>query len=171
MVRTRDDFELAGVPAAVLPRFARRTAQVEALAAEKGITDPDRKAELGAETRERKGPPIPWEGFRVKWAARLSPAEQDALARVSRREAVYPRPEPGERAAVNHAISHCFAREAVVPERTLPTEALKRGLGAVTVDAARRELAARLLVRGDHTGRAVATTPDMLAAVVRLGRV
>src|SRR5437870_5650929 len=52
--RKRDDFELAGIPKDVLKRFSRRTAIIEKVAAEKGITNPDRKAELGAETREKK---------------------------------------------------------------------------------------------------------------------
>ena len=52
--RKRDDFEIAGIPPDVLKRFSRRTALIEKVAEEKGITDPDRKAELGAETRERK---------------------------------------------------------------------------------------------------------------------
>src|SRR5437899_1889734 len=53
--RKRDDFEIAGIPADVLKRFSRRTTLIENVAAERGITDPDRKAELGAETREIKG--------------------------------------------------------------------------------------------------------------------
>src|SRR5271167_2902817 len=52
--RKRDDFEIAGIPSDVLKRFSRRTALIERMAEEKGITDPDRKAELGAETREKK---------------------------------------------------------------------------------------------------------------------
>ena len=43
--------------------------------------------------------------------------------------------------AVDHAIEHSFVREAVVPERKLLTEALKRGLGAVTVEDVTRESA------------------------------
>ena len=54
VTRKRDDFELTGVPADVLTRFSRRTAVIERMAEEKGITNPDRKAELGAETREKK---------------------------------------------------------------------------------------------------------------------
>src|SRR5690349_21613116 len=50
--RTRDDFEIAGIPGAALRRFSRRTAEIERVAAERGITDPARKAELGAATRE-----------------------------------------------------------------------------------------------------------------------
>ena len=39
IVRKRDDFELAGVPAHLLKRFSRRTEEIERVAAEKGITD------------------------------------------------------------------------------------------------------------------------------------
>ena len=39
----------------MLGRFSRRTALIEKVAEEKGITNPDRKAELGAETRETEG--------------------------------------------------------------------------------------------------------------------
>src|SRR5438876_3994268 len=45
--RKRDDFEIAGVPKDVLGRFSRRTAHIEKVARDLGITDPDRKAELG----------------------------------------------------------------------------------------------------------------------------
>ena len=61
--RKRDDFEIAGIPADVLKRFSRRTALIEKVAEEKGITDPGRKAELGAETREKKGSTLGWERF------------------------------------------------------------------------------------------------------------
>ena len=52
--RKRDDFEIAGIPADVLKRFSRRTALIEKEAEKRGITDPNRKAKLGAETREKK---------------------------------------------------------------------------------------------------------------------
>ena len=40
VARKRDDFEIAGIPADVLKRFSRRTALIEKVAQEKGITDP-----------------------------------------------------------------------------------------------------------------------------------
>ena len=67
--RKRDDFEIAGIPADVLKRFSRRTALIEKVAEERGITDPDRKAELGAETREKKGTALGWERLRKEWNA------------------------------------------------------------------------------------------------------
>ena len=58
LTRTKDDFEIAGVPDGIVDRFSRRTARIEQVAADKGITDPDRKAELGAKTREKKTAPF-----------------------------------------------------------------------------------------------------------------
>ncbi|HMP01712.1 MAG TPA: MobF family relaxase [Gemmatales bacterium] len=166
--RKRDDFELAGVRADVLKRFSRRTAVIEKLAAEKGITDPDRKAELGAESREKKGKALSIQALRKEWIARLSDSERKALAAVHRREVNPVRPEPGEGKAVDHAIEHCYVREAVVPERKIATVALQRGLGAVTVRGVSREVASRPLIRSEIEGRAMATTKEMLALEQKL---
>jgi len=166
--RKRDDFEIAGIPADVLKRFSRRTALIEKVAAERGISDPERKAELGAETREKKGSAIGWEGLKKEWNTRLSDKERRDLALVHRREQVPARPKRGEARAVDHAIEHSYAREAVVPERKLHTEALKRGIGCVTVDGVTREVSQRPLIRSDVAGRKMATTKEMLALESRL---
>ena len=128
--RKRDDFELAGIPADVLGRFSRRTELIEKVAEEKGITDPDRKAELGAETREKKDKSLSWATSRKEWNSRLTDAERSQFGGVHRREhALSPVPNAARRRAVDHAIAHSFVRDAVLPERKLLTEALKRGLG------------------------------------------
>jgi conjugative relaxase-like TrwC/TraI family protein len=161
--RKRDDFEIAGMPKDVLKRFSRRTALIEKVAEEKGITNPDRKAELGAETRERKESALAWDALRKEWSARLTDKERQVLAAVQRREAPYARPMRGEQAAVDHGILHSFVREAVVPERKVITEALKRGIGAVTVEGVTREVSKRPLIRSEVEGRQMATTKEMLA--------
>jgi len=166
--RKRDDFEIAGIPADVLKRFSRRTALIEKMAEEKGITNPDRKAELGAETREKKASSLGWESLRKEWNARLADKERDTLAAVHRRERVFSKPEHGEAKAVDHAIEHSFVREAVVPERKLLTEALKRGIGVVTVEDVTREMRGRSLIRKDVEGRAMATTKEMLSLESRV---
>jgi conjugative relaxase-like TrwC/TraI family protein len=166
--RKRDDFEIAGMKPDVLKRFSRRTAQIEKVAAEKGITDPKRKAELGAETREKKGELLSWEKLQKEWDSRLSSDEREALAAVHRREKRYVREGKGEEAAVDHAIEHSFVRDAVVPERKLVTEALKRGIGAVTVEDVVSEVSKRPLIRSVVEGRAMATTPQMLELESRL---
>jgi conjugative relaxase-like TrwC/TraI family protein len=166
--RKRDDFEIAGIPKDVLKRFSRRTALIEKVAEEKGITSPDRKAELGAETREKKGTALGWERLRKEWNARLTDEERNVLAAVHRREQALVAPERGETQAVDHALGHCFVREAVVPERKIVTEALKRGLGAVTVSGVHKEVSNRPLISSEITGRRMATTNEMLGLESRL---
>lgn len=166
--RKRDDFEIAGIRPDVLKRFSRRTALIEKLAEERGILDPDRKAELGAETREKKGSSLSWESLRKEWNARLTDPERKTLAAVHRRETKPGKRQRDESMAVDHALEHSFVREAVVPERKLVTEALKRGLGAVTVEDTAREMRSRPLIRSDVAGRKMATTKEMLAMESRL---
>ncbi len=166
--RKRDDFEITGIQADVLKRFSRRTALIDKLAEEKGITDPDRKAELGAETREKKAPAMSIEALRKEWNARLTDGERRDLAAVQRRERKSARPEHGEAPAVDHAIEHSYVREAVLPERKLITEALKRGIGSVTVDGVTKEMRKRPLIRSEFEGRTMATTKEMLALESRL---
>ncbi len=161
--RKRDDFEIAGIPKDILKRFSRRTALIEKVAEEKGITNPKLKAELGAETREKKEPALAWDVLFKEWDARLTDKERGVLAAVYRRERRAARPERGEVASVDHALLHSFVREAVVPERKLITEALKRGIGAVTVQDVREEVAKRPLIRSEIDGRPMATTKEMLA--------
>jgi conjugative relaxase-like TrwC/TraI family protein len=161
--RKRDDFEIAGIPKDILGRYSRRTALIEKVAKEKGITNPDRKAELGAETRETKGSRLSWESLRKEWDSRLSEKERQALTAVHRHKVPHARQTGGERAAVDHAIEHSFVREAVVPERKIITEALKRGLGSVTVEGVASEVSKRPLIRSEVEGRQMATTKEMLA--------
>ncbi|MCB2078434.1 MAG: relaxase domain-containing protein [Novosphingobium sp.] len=163
IVRKRDDFEIAGIPKDILKRFSRRTELIEEVARERGITDAAKKNDLGAQTREHKGKNLSMRELRALWEMRLSGDERDWIDAVYRRTQVQMLPEPGQQAAVDHAIEHSFVREAVVPERKLMTEALKRGLGAVTVDHVADELAARPLVRKQVEGRQMATTREMLA--------
>ena len=59
-------------------------------------------------------------------------------------------------------------REAVLPERKLLTEAMKRGLGAVTVEGVSREMQSRPLIRSEIKGRQMATTKEMLALESKL---
>src|SRR5665213_687961 len=109
--RKRDDFEIAGIPADVLKRVSRRRALIEKVAAQRGIIDPERKAELGAETREKKDKALSWEKLQKEWSARASDKERDTLAAVHRREKEAIRPEPFHKQAVNHAIEHSFVRD------------------------------------------------------------
>ena len=166
--RKRDDFEITGIPASAIKRFSRRTEEIEKVAAERGITDPKLKDALGAETREKKNHKLSWNALRSEWDKRLTDQERQALAETHRREVPVARSIEGERETVDYAIAHCFAREAVVVERKLATEALKRGLGGVEVERVQRELAQRPLIRSEQDGRMMATTREVLSEEKRL---
>jgi hypothetical protein len=151
--REEDDFEVAGIPSEVLDRFSRRTTLIETLVAEQGMTDPQWKREIGPRTREKKVAPRGLKLGPEAWKSCLTDGERQVLASVYRREAPSVRKVNGEGLAVDQAIEHCFAREPVVPERNLVTEALKLGLGAVTVEAVAREVANLPFIRSDKAGR------------------
>lgn len=157
--RKRNDFEIAGIPADLLKRFSRRTERIERLARARGITNPKWKAELGPKTRENwGGAPCDIGALRKEWNHRLTRQERQVLASALRRETPFDCQVNGEVLAVDHAIAHCFGcSEAVVPERNLVTEALIRGIGAVTVESVTRELGNRPLVWSDIAGRKMAT--------------
>src|SRR5271156_1951647 len=96
VTRKRDDFEIAGIPADVLGRFSRRTALIEKVAQELGITNPNRKAELGAESREKKSKALGWETLRKVWDTRLTIQERHVLEGTYRHATSYARPVRGE---------------------------------------------------------------------------
>lgn len=151
--REGDDFEVAGIPSDVLDRFSRRTTLIERLAGEQGITDPRWKRELGPRTREKKVSPRGLEFGRAAWNSRLTEWERQVFASVYRRETRYVRKVNAEALMVDQAIEHCFARKPMVRERSLVTEALKRGLGEVTVEDVAREVANRPFIRSNVDGR------------------
>jgi hypothetical protein len=130
---------------------------IERLAQERGITDPRRKAELGPRTKESRVKLCGLNALRKEWKARLTRPERQLLASVCRRNGCVALEVNGEALAVDYAIEDCFAREAEVPERKLVTEALKRGIGSVTVESVTREVGSRPLIWSDVDGRKMAT--------------
>ena len=168
VTRKRDDFELAGFAPDLLKRFSRRTELIEKVAEERGITDAAEKAELGAETPGEEVEATGLESPPPANGIRGNSDERKMVAGLGDRKRAPVMTERGETMAVDYATQHSFVREAVVPERKLMTEALKRGLGTVTVDRTAGELGKRPLIRSQIEGRPMATTEEMLALEKRL---
>ena len=171
-----DDFEISGFSKDVLKRFSRRTAKIEKIAEEKGITDPDKKAALGKSTREKKNDTLSWQQLRDEWRTRLNDAEQSSIGAIHSRRSGPIVTEHADRLAVDYAMRHCFERNSVVPESELRAEALRRGLGQITLDGVEKEFARRKLIVREVDGRRWATSPEVLgqerrlAAIARDGR-
>ena len=80
--RTEKGWEIAGVSQTILDKFSLRTKQIEALAAERGITSAKEKDMLAALSRENKRHGITREQLREIWNGRLTADEKNSLASV-----------------------------------------------------------------------------------------
>jgi conjugative relaxase-like TrwC/TraI family protein len=135
--KTKNAFDIDGVPGTVLEKFSRRTGLIEKIADKLGITDPRAKAKLGASTREAKLDAIPYSELIESWDKRLTTEERAALVEAKR--------EP-IKASFNNAVhadfaaSHLFERASVLDERRLLTLALRHGIGEVTPEGVQAEV-------------------------------
>jgi len=168
--RTRKGWELAGVPESVAEKFSRRTAEIEDMAREKGITDPEAKGELGARTRSGKAKELTLPELQEVWRDRLTGEESAAMATVAGRIGADPiREEPGAaRDAAARAVAHVFERKSVVPERTLLAAALKGSYGAASREDVEQEVGRQPLLKAERKGQACVTTPEVLAEERRM---
>ena len=148
-------FELEGVGQGVIDKFSNRTKLIEAVAEERGITDPERKAGLAAKTRERKAEHLTFTELKQLWVDRLTDKEYQQLDNLPGQQSAL----PSARDSAAYAIAHAFEREAVVPERKVLEHALRHGIGSVDLESVKREAGRQGLIVKE--GRA--TTREMLA--------
>lgn len=169
ITRTATGWEISGIPARVLKTFSRRTEQIESLANELGVNNPELKGMLGAKTRERKQLKFTLAELRTIWNARLSNDERAALARVIGREVTLSGREPGAaHEAMAFAIAHNFERSSVAPVKRLLATALRYGVGRVTLEELTNELNGHGLIIRDYQGERLATTKEVLAEESRI---
>ncbi|MEO0476236.1 MAG: MobF family relaxase, partial [Planctomycetota bacterium] len=182
--RSPDGWEIAGVPKSVLEKFSRRTDEIERAAERLGVTDAERKAELGATTRQRKAEDLSMTELRASWTGRLTAEERTQLDMIHAMSGhgpqIVPDPERHASLSLDHAIRDAFERQSVTPERRLMAAALEYGVGRVTPDLIKQELDRRVaggeILTGTHESQAMVTTPKVLAeeqqmlATVRDGR-
>jgi conjugative relaxase-like TrwC/TraI family protein len=158
-------WDVGGVPRDLLERFSRRTAEIERMAAEQGVTDAKRKGDVGARTRERKAESLSLSDLRDVWISRLGPKDRKALdlAAATAEASPLPRLGLGKDEAVAHALAHGFERGSVVAERSLLTSALHHAYGDAGPETIRRALDRQPLIRRKVEGRMLVSTPEVLA--------
>ncbi|HEY4313334.1 MAG TPA: MobF family relaxase [Pirellulales bacterium] len=168
--RTKTGWELAGIDRDLVDKFSRRTQQIEDLAREKGIIDPELKAELGGRTREHKQKDLKFEELQRVWNERMTGSERAALDKLAGKLGgdAEPADPTAPLRAVDYATEHVFTRKSVVPERHLLATALKRSVGQATVAEVKEEAAGRDFITGDRKGRRMVTTPHVLAEEQRI---
>ncbi len=163
--RTQKGWEIGGLDKATLDKFSRRTAQIDALAKAKGITNPVEKAALGAKIREKKDKSLSMDELRELWRSRLTPDETSTFNTQHRSIGSEPiaEREGAAKEAVHLAAEHCFERSSVIPERTLLTEALKRSVGAASLESVRDAHDRAGFIWSERDGRRLVTTREVLA--------
>jgi conjugative relaxase-like TrwC/TraI family protein len=166
IARKARNWELAEIPRAMVSHFSRRTDQIEKLAAEKGIHNPDQKAELGATSREKKDKELSMPELRAIWRERLTDGDRATLDGMRGRQQLPVQPSTtrnAESRAIDHAVEHCFERNSVVPKKLLLAEALTFGVGKVDVDRLTKSLSKKDVIVRTLDGREMATTKAVLA--------
>lgn len=167
--RTRKGWEVRGIPGAVIDKFSRRSAQIDRLAQEKGITDPKQKDTLGASTREKKRTGLTHAELLAAWDVRLTPDEKLAIAKVHREKGGNSAAEkitPSR--ALDEASEKLFAKRSVVEAKRLVEEALRFGVGQVTPDKVWREFGRREMIVREIDGRVLCTSLAVLAEEVAI---
>jgi conjugative relaxase-like TrwC/TraI family protein len=162
--RTATGWELGGLDKTLLDKFSRRTKQIEAIARDKGITNVDAKAELGAKTRERKAKHLTLPQLQETWQSWMTQQERDSLAALDRRTGgdAPPPDETASSRALGHAIEHVFERKSVVPERQLLATALRYSVGKASVQKVLGAARGSDLITGQRDGRRMVTTTGVL---------
>jgi len=157
-------WDIAGIPRDLVERFSRRTAEIERAAAEQGITEAARKANVGPRTRERKAEELSLTELRDVWISRLGPRDRKALDLAAAAAETAPVPTLGTAAqdAVTYATDHAFERRSVVPERQMLASALHHAYGDSGPERLRQVLDRADLIRRTIDGRALVSSGKVL---------
>lgn len=156
-------WDIAGISKSTKKKYSRRTTEIERIAKEEGITSPEKKAELGARTRNTKAAHESFASLQTSWRDRLDENEEkqfDHLTATSGSGTV--NGPVTTKAAVEQAFLHCFERDSVVPERIVLEEALRMGVGTADVQEVAGEAYRQGLITRELDGRRLSTLPTVL---------
>lgn len=172
IIRTKNSFEIKGVPKDVISHFSKRTDEIGRIAKEKGIDSAKDLDALGARTRAKKKSGLTMDELRQGWVEQIHSlkdkdnpehqAEYDTPIRyISRLKTSYTDPE----ASLTFSINHCFERASVVPERKLLAAAYRNSTGEKSVSVNQIDQAMKEkddLIRVQEHGQIMCTTKTVL---------
>lgn len=132
--RTKQAFEVVGVPEEVITLFSKRTNEIDEAAIKQNLSSARDLDGLGARTRSKKQTHISMAVLVEDWRNQVKSLKLKSSAIILHKN---PSPElplkPAE--CIEYAESHCFERVSVVPERQLLAQAYLYGMGNSTVSA------------------------------------
>jgi conjugative relaxase-like TrwC/TraI family protein len=169
IARTRQGWEIEGIPRSVVEKFSRRTAQIERVAEEKGVTDAKAKDALGAATREGKRRGLTHVDLLKAWDVRLTADEKQRISDVHAnrgRGRLVEKIAAAE--AFDYACEKLFAKASVVEHKRLVGEALRFSVGQLPPEKLWQEFGLRGMVTRKFGDEILCTTLDVLAEEVSL---
>ncbi|WP_410879466.1 MobF family relaxase [Myroides sp. DW712] len=171
--RTKNSFEIKGVPKRVIDYFSKRTDEIGRIAEEKGIHSAKVLDALGARTRSRKQQGMSMSELRQEWKRQIrqletvvnldNNPEYNAPIRKPK-ERNYSSPEPDK--AVSYALNHAFERSSVMPERRLLAEAYRYTTGQENILISQIDRSVWQnpnIIRVKEKGRIMCTTKEVLS--------
>lgn len=126
---TKTSFEIATIPDSVIQLFSKRTETIERTAKEQGITDSKDLDALGAKTRSRKNTNLTIEDLQTIWAGQIQAAGFGHFDAMLQPNENTPVTLSDAQSIIDFALSHCFERASVIPERRLLQAALLHSVG------------------------------------------
>lgn len=129
--RTDHAFEIEGVPQKVIDHFSKRTDHIGRVAKEKGITDTEMLAELGAMTRGKKQNGLTMTELKAEWRRQMQELgpDKDAGSGAVRYAVVNTLWKNSPKECVDHALQHCFERASVMEDRYVMSHAYRHAIG------------------------------------------
>ncbi len=164
--RDGKDWDIAAFDRSTTQKFSRRTDQIEKLANELGLSDAKSKDGLGAKSRAKKEKAYTNDDLYDLWMDRLNLGEKitvHSLTKMQSKSVALSIDPAREAEAMHYAKEHCFERNSVIPKRQLLTEALRRGIGDVTVAGIHQQLQDQDVIVRTMEGRELATSMEVLA--------
>jgi conjugative relaxase-like TrwC/TraI family protein len=167
--RTKQGWEVKGIDRRIIDKFSRRTAEIERIAKEKGITDPREKDQLGAASRAGKRHGLSFQDLVGEWRSRLTLQESEQISRLgTSRDTPRPRVVVTPYNAMDDACSKLFSKQSIVPARRLVAETLRFGIGHVSEQQASDELRRRAMIQSTVKGEVFCTSLEVVAEEVAL---
>jgi conjugative relaxase-like TrwC/TraI family protein len=161
-------FRLAELPRSITDKFSARRNEIEAKAAEKGVTTARGKQALKTKMRQPKQKDVEKGTLRQQWNARLNPEERAALNRVMGGDGGGGDGPVSPRQAIDYSLEHSFQKASAVSEKRLKAEALRYGVGSVLPEDVASLTQTDGVIAKEAKGQVMVTTRKTLDAEVAM---
>jgi conjugative relaxase-like TrwC/TraI family protein len=167
--RTKNAFEVIGIPEKVISLFSKRTNELGQIAKDYNITDAEELDTLGARFRQKKQKDIPLSELKRHWRKQIEDAGLKDGDHSGDPIRYTPRSDHDDTTAadcVNHAIEHRFERVSVIQDRRILETAFRFSLGKAHIaisDIEKRFKADKRILHIRDANKIVCTTREALA--------